>query len=96
MPNSSITMCPCESSQIAEIGHDPVTNTLAVRFKTKKGDGSVYHYQNVDAEMFDRFQHAESIGRFFGAEIKPHVDRFPFAKIEQKKKDETADAEVRQ
>lgn len=76
-----ITMAPVSSSQIAAIGHDPVTNTMAIQFKSKTGTGSVYHYSNVDAKAFNAFKTAESIGSHFGKHIKPHADKHPFVKV---------------
>jgi KTSC domain-containing protein len=48
-------MVPVTSSNISEIGHDPDTNTLGVRFQARKGTpegtpGPLYHYANVPAE----------------------------------------------
>jgi CubicO group peptidase (beta-lactamase class C family) len=78
-----IAMQPVESSQIAAIGHDAETQTLAIRFKTWKGEpSSLYHYANVDADTFAAFLAAESKGRHFGQHIKPHTERFPFTRIE--------------
>ena len=52
-------MQPVESSQIAAIGHDAETNTLAVRFKNWKGvPTSLYHYRNFNAEDFAAFSRA--------------------------------------
>ena len=45
-----ITMHGVTSSQLKEIGHDPATNTLAVRFKH---GGTLYHYAGVDAKKFE-------------------------------------------
>ena len=91
MPKIALT--EVESSQIHAIGHAPETNTLAVQFKSKGGPGNVYHYANVDAEKFGRFRNADSIGRFFGAEIKPYVDAHPFTKIEPEKTEESEGAD---
>lgn len=79
-----IPLTPVESSQIAAIGHDPETSTLAIRFKPRAGDvsGPLYHYANVDAKLFERFQKAPSIGSFFYATIKPHTEDFPYVRIE--------------
>ena len=63
-------MQPVESSQIAAIGHDAETNTLAIRFKNWKGvPTSLYQYQNFTAEDF-------------GAHIKPFAEKYPYTKIE--------------
>ncbi|CAJ0698645.1 KTSC domain-containing protein [Ralstonia holmesii] len=78
-----ITMQSVESSQIHSIGHDSATNTLAIRFKSWKGEAtSLYHYQNFTAEDFEAFLNAESIGRHFGAFIKPFDQKYPFKRIE--------------
>ncbi len=75
----AITMTPCESSQLAEIGHCADTNTLAIRFKNKGGPSpTVYHYPNFSAEQFKEFSEAESLGKHFGA----HIKSLPFVKIE--------------
>ena len=82
----SIPMHPVTSSQIHSIGHDPTTNTLAIRFTRGYGrdqrPGSLYHYANVDADTFAAFLAAESKGRHFGQHIKPFADRYPYTKLE--------------
>lgn len=80
-----IIMHGVQSSQIKEIGFDQATNTLAVRFNAKNGPGSLYHYSGVDAETFEKFKSAESIGAHFGKHIK---GAFGFQKINEKKEDE--------
>ena len=78
-----IPLQPVDSSQLAAIGHDAHTSTLAIRFKNWKGEEtSLYHYANVDAETFAAFLAAESKGRHFGQHIKPATERFPFTRIE--------------
>jgi len=88
-----ITLTDVESSQIAAIGHDPETNTLAIQFKNWKGERtSLYHYANVAANDFEAFKGAESLGRHFGRHIKPFADRYPYTRIQDKPLDETAAA----
>lgn len=77
-----ITMQPVDSSQIHSIGHDADSQTLAIRFKSKAGAGSLYHYANFAAEDFEAFKSAESIGAHFGKHIKPETTKYPFTKIE--------------
>jgi len=73
-----------ESSQIAAIGHDPIHNVLAIRFKNWKGEPtSVYHYQNFTAEDFAAFQMAESKGRHFGQFIKNETTKYPYQRIRE-------------
>lgn len=69
----TIAMSPIKSSQIESIGH--MGDTLAVKFKS----GGTYHYHGVSAEKFAEMQKADSIGRFLGANIKPH---HKFTKLE--------------
>ena len=79
----NIELQQVESSQIHAIGHDAQTNTLAVRFKRYSGEpSSLYHYGNFTAEEFAAFKAAESIGKHFGAHIKPFADKYPFKRIE--------------
>lgn len=81
-----IALQDVQSSQIHSIGHDPDTNTLAIRFYSgwgeKKRVGSLYHYQNFTAEDFAAFRDAESKGKHFGAHIKPFAKKYPYRKIE--------------
>lgn len=73
-------MFPVKSSQIKEIGHDPETNTLAVRFNT----GGLYHYAGVDIKKFAEFKGAKSVGSYLGQHIKGKHD---FTKIIEKKEE---------
>lgn len=77
----TIPLEPVTSNQLAAIGHDPETNTIAIQFKSKKGPGSVYHYANFTAEQFAEFKAAESLGTYFGAKIKTATDAHPFVKV---------------
>lgn len=78
-----IALQAVESSKIHAIGHDPDTNTLAVRFKNYKGEAtSLYHYSNFTAEEFVAFRDAESIGSHFHKHIKPHDKKYPYVKVE--------------
>ena len=56
---------PVSSSTIVSIGFSD--GVLEVEFSS----GAVYRYQDVPKELFDRLVQAESIGRFFGSEIRP-------------------------
>ena len=77
-----IALNPVVSSQIESIGHDPETNTLAIKFKGWGGKpGSVYHYENFTAEQFAQFQGAKSIGSHFKTNIKALADKHPYVKI---------------
>lgn len=77
----AIAMQPVMSSQIHSIGHDPETDTLAIRFKAKVGPGSLYHYAGFTADDFAKFQAAESKGCHFRDHIKVAVAKHPFRKV---------------
>lgn len=87
-PSITVTLQDVASSQLHAIGHDPATNTLVIEFARKHdgvAQGSIYAYENVDAELFDRFRHAESAGSFFYREIKPQPTVFRYRKISDQK-----------
>lgn len=69
-----IPMAPVTSNQVATVGYDAATRTLALTFT--RGAGAVYHYPDVDAKVHQDMLAAESIGKFFGKYIKP----LPFKK----------------
>lgn len=82
-PRPFIALQPVTSNQVAAIGYDESTQTLAVTFT--RGAGAVYHYPNVTKETHDAFMQAESIGKFFGA----HIQNLPFEKFPPDAKPET-------
>jgi KTSC domain len=63
-----IELHPVESNQVKAIGHHEDSQTLAVTFT--RGAGAIYHYPNVTKETYEAFKGAESIGKFFGENIK--------------------------
>jgi len=65
---------PVSSSNILSVGYDPASETLEIEFKTT----GVYQYLNVPQFMWERLMAAESLGKFFNAEIK---NAFPCAKV---------------
>jgi len=74
---------PVESRQLHAIGYDPETQTLAIRFKSWKGEPtSLYHYSNVSQADYDALMAAESKGGHFNAHIKAFPDRYPYQRIE--------------
>lgn len=73
-PRPAIQLTPVTSNQVAAIGYDEATQTLAVTFT--RGLGAIYHYPNVTKETYDAFMQAESIGKFFGQ----HIKDLPFTK----------------
>lgn len=63
----AINMAPVESSQIASVGYDQATKTLAILFAR---GGSLYQYPDVEPEVHAAFIAAESVGKYFGAHLK--------------------------
>lgn len=80
-----IPMIEVESSQIHSIGHDPNSNTLAIRFYrgfgVERRIGSLYHYDHFGADDFAAFLNAESKGKHFGQRIKPFAAKYPYTRI---------------
>lgn len=74
-----MNMQPVTSSQIAAVGHDPETNTLRIEFKK----GGVYEYEGVSAEEHQALIGAESIGRYFGQNLRSKT----FKKLPAEKKE---------
>jgi hypothetical protein len=70
------TMHGVESSNIKSVGYDDSTNTLHVEFK---GSGH-YTYPGVPRGTFEEMLAAESVGKYFGANIK---GKFDHEKIEK-------------
>lgn len=57
---------PVTSSNIAQVGYDPETQTLEVEFHS----GAVYQYFDVPQSVYDALMNAESIGGFLNSQIK--------------------------
>lgn len=70
MNTNPISMEHVNSSQIFAAGHDSATETLALQFSSKGQPGAVYHYAPVPTSMYHAMLAAESIGKFFGANIR--------------------------
>lgn len=67
-----------ESSHVKRISHDHGKSILYVEFK----DGTIYSYENVNNDLFNKFLKAKSLGKFLRSEI------MPFYKSECVKKEE--------
>lgn len=65
-PALEIPLQPVESSNLEAIGYDPASRTLAVKFK----NGTLYHYADVPASVWEGLQGASSAGRFYSAMIR--------------------------
>ena len=65
-----ISLTPVKSSNLAAVGYDPATRTLAVRFTGTAA--KVYHYKDVPAEAHTALMAADSIGRHYSKSIRTH------------------------
>lgn len=71
-----IPLEPVVSSQVGAIGYDAATKTLAVQFT--RGARAIYHYPGVERETYEAFKGAESIGSYFGKNLKAlPFEKFP-------------------
>lgn len=62
-----ILLKPVTSNQVAAIGYDHDSKTLAATFT--RGQGHIYHYPNVEPEQACAFFMAPSLGRHFSEHI---------------------------
>lgn len=77
-----IELTPVQSSQLAAIGWDPDTSTLAIRFPDRGSKpGGLYHYADFGQEDWAALCQAESKGSHFLRNIKGAGDRFPCHRI---------------
>jgi hypothetical protein len=90
----SIPVTPVTSSQVAGIGYDPESKTLAVQFHPRKSapdePGAIYHYSGVEREAHDALINAESIGKHFDQHVK---FGYEYQRIEQEKREEAEQQE---
>jgi len=59
-------MTPVTSSNIAAVGYDRTSRTLEVEFH----NGTRYQYDDVDEDVYQDLMGAESVGKFFNANVK--------------------------
>jgi hypothetical protein len=62
------------SSNLVSVGYAPDSETLEVEFK----NSGIYQYFNVPLVMYERLMTADSIGKYFNAEIK---EAYPCSKV---------------
>jgi len=71
-----IALFPVASDQLAAAGYDEPSHTLAIQFH---GNERTYRYHNVPLGIWDGFQKAENVGKYFAGSIK---GKFGFSRIE--------------
>lgn len=82
-------MTTVDSSNIAAIGRDPETGTVAITFKNKAGEVTgTYHYSGISEETFEKMRASDSIGQFFHANIKGNAS-YPAVKQTEPKDEQT-------
>ena len=64
-----------ESSNLRSIGYDEFLFVLEIEFKS----GAVYRYYGVPSEVHDELINAESVGKYFNANVK---SKYNFLKVE--------------
>lgn len=69
-----MTMQPVNSSNIAAIGYDPETQTLAIEFRS----GGTYEYYDVPEQVFQGLRSAASHGQYFQNNIR---GRYRYARL---------------
>jgi hypothetical protein len=74
----SIKLNPVKSSQIAAVGYDDKTKTMAIKYAS----GGTYHYEGVEAKAFEEFKGAKSLGSHFNKTFRSHK----FTKLPEEKK----------
>lgn len=64
-----------ESSNLRSVGYDEFLLVLETEFK----NGSVYRYYGVQPGVYDELINAESVGKYFNANVK---SKYNFLKVE--------------
>ena len=70
-----MTRHPVESSNLRSVGYDEFLLVLEIEFKS----GAVYRYYGVPSEVHDELINAESVGKYFNANVK---SKYNFLKVE--------------
>ncbi|WMX17567.1 KTSC domain-containing protein [Aureispira sp. CCB-E] len=61
-----VTLIPVDSSMISAIGYDADSQTLFAEFATTD---KIYAYEEVEQEIFEELQQANSVGGYFRANV---------------------------
>jgi len=70
---TDIRLIPVKSSNIAAVGYDENSGTLAVQFcgaQSGSAEGRIYHYADVPRSAFDALRNADSVGKHFAHHIR--------------------------
>jgi len=77
MIQEQVQMAEVTSSQISRIGYDVAEAQLYIEFKNR----DLYRFSNISAEQYEFLMAAESIGSYFGKNIKNRRE-YPYEKLE--------------
>jgi len=72
---TNLELVSVESSQISAVGYSEEHKTLAVEFIR---NNSLYYYSDVEKKVFEEMIEAESVGKFFAANVR---DKYEYEKI---------------
>lgn len=70
MSEISFEMKPVTSSNISAVGYDEESKTLRVVFVK----GYTYDYKKVPERVFEEMMNAESVGKYFHANVRSDFD----------------------
>lgn len=73
---------PKESSNVKEVGYDPATRTLGIRF----ANGKLYHYEDVPDDVYTDLLEADSIGGFIAKNVRGQFKTTPIDEDEKQEK----------
>lgn len=59
-------MTPVTSSAVSALGYEPASKTLHVQFS----NGRLHEFPNIEPDEYQRFLHADSIGRHFNQHFR--------------------------
>ena len=71
----NFNMQSVDSSQIGQVGYDPQSLTLRIKYNS----GGVYDYAGVPQAKYDALMNAESLGKYFHGEIRGN---FSYTKVQ--------------
>jgi hypothetical protein len=69
-----IKLIPVNSSNVAAVGYDEASKTLAVQFHNHGRGNEIYHYTGVPKSTFEALRDAESVGKYLNAVIKTQYE----------------------
>ena len=75
-----IELKPVISNNVSGIGYNESNHLLKVAFKSGKAT-SMYLYENVEPETYNKIINAESIGKCLNEMVIKHKDKYNYLKL---------------